>query len=125
MPLTWKTTSTKDSGERDALVNAGWEVYNIVVDEDDTSSVARWDLRISSRDYVDAEQVLTETGSEKPEAQGYDPLEGVDFASDAALELAAENDLGLSEGDFDDVDPSGETGYTKADVESIIATEDE
>lgn len=119
MALTWKTTSTTDPDDRDALVDAGWEVHHTVTDVNDNP--VEWRLRISSRDYVAPKRVLVEAGAEKPEVQGYDPLEGVDFASDAALGLAMENELDATEGDFEAVEPSGETGYTKADVEAIIS----
>jgi len=122
MALTWKTTSTTDADERDALVAAGWEVHHTVTDAN--GEPVEWRLRISSRDYVPPEDVLqrakVEAGAEQAEAQGYDPLEGVDFASDAALELAIENELDATEGDFAPVEPSGETGYTKADIEDLL-----
>lgn len=41
----------------------------------------------------------------------------VDFASDEAAEAAAE--AGLTAADFEDYDPSGAGGYTKADVQKI------
>ena len=41
------------------------------------------------------------------------------FASPAAEQLA--NDEGLTEDDFDGVEPSGATGYTKSDVEKVAS----
>jgi hypothetical protein len=116
--MTWETTRTDDPDVRERLVDAGWEVYHTVTDPA-TREVSEWRLRISRGDLDE------EARTALPENQSYASLRGTDFASNAALELAAENDLNLSEGDFDDVDPSGETGYTKADVESIIGAEDE
>jgi len=118
MALTWKTTSTTDPDDRDALVDAGWEVYHTITDA--SGEPIEWRLRISSRDYVPPEKVL-HARSERPEAQGYDPLKGVDFASDAALGLAMEKELDVTEGDFESIEPSGETGYTKADIEAAKA----
>jgi uncharacterized Rossmann fold enzyme len=127
MALTWKTTSTADADERDALVAAGWEVHHTVTDAD--GEPVEWRLRISSRDYVALDKVLQRTkvgaGAEEEEAKGYDPLQGVDFASDAALELAIESELNVTEGDFDGEEPSGETGYTKSDIEAIVAELDD
>jgi hypothetical protein len=45
------------------------------------------------------------------------PLEGIEFASDAASDLALES--GLAAEDFSGVEPSGETGYTKPDIEEL------
>ena len=45
------------------------------------------------------------------------------FASPAAAELA--EDEGLTADDFDGVEASGETGYTKADVEGVVKAQEE
>lgn len=45
------------------------------------------------------------------------PLAGVVFASDEAAELALEK--GLTAGTFAGVEPTGATGYTKADVRKL------
>lgn len=116
--MAWETTRTDDETSKERLVEAGWELYHTVTDAA-TLEVSEWRLRI------DTQALDQEARAALPENQGYDPLEGVDFASDAALELAIEEELDATEGDFDDVAPSGETGYTKADVESMIGAEDE
>jgi len=108
--MAWETTRTEDEDAKDRLVEAGWEVYHTIVDTA-TGEPVEWRLRIESRD------LDHEAHAAPPESQGYDPLDGVDFASDAALELAMEE--GLETGNFDPYQPSGETGYTKADVEAI------
>ena len=116
MARQYRTTSTTDPDLRDALVGNGWEVYQTVPGEN-----PEWRLRAWPRNYTDPETVRkrldVEGGAE--EAEGYDPLEGVEFASDAALGLAIEKELDVTAGDFDGVEPSGETGYTKADIEAI------
>jgi len=45
------------------------------------------------------------------------PLEGIEFASGAASDLALEEEFTAE--DFSGVEPSGETGYTKPDVEEL------
>jgi hypothetical protein len=50
-------------------------------------------------------------------AEGYVPLADIEFASGAAEELAV--DAGLTAEDFSGAEPSGETGYTKPDVEEL------
>ena len=45
------------------------------------------------------------------------------FASPGAEALADDN--GLTADDFDGVDQSGKTGYTKADVEGVIEAQEE
>jgi len=121
--MAWETTRTDDPDAKDRLVEAGWEVYHTVVDTA-TREPVEWRLRIDTQDLgEEARAALPE--NQAPETNASTPLVGVNFASDAALELAVEEELDATEGDFDDVDPSGETGYTKADVESIIGAEDE
>jgi len=43
----------------------------------------------------------------------------VDFASRAAADLAQEQEL--TDADFEGVETSGKTGYTKSDVETLVA----
>ena len=50
-------------------------------------------------------------------AEGYVPLADIEFASSAAAELAF--DASLTAEDFSGAEPSGETGYTKPDVEEL------
>ena len=116
MARQYHTTSTTDPDLRDALVKAGWEVYQTVLGED-----PEWRLRAWPRDYTDPETVRErlEAQSGAEEAEGYDPMEGVEFASDAAMGLAIEKELDVTAGDFEGVEPSGETGYTKADIAAI------
>jgi len=116
--MAWETTRTDDPDAKDRLVEAGWEVYHTVADTM-TREPVEWRLRI------DTQALDQEVRAALPENQGYDPLGGVDFASDAALELAIEEELDATEGDFQDKEPSGETGYTKADIKALIAAEDE
>lgn len=52
-----------------------------------------------------------------PPAQRPLYLAGIDFASDAAAEEAAE--LGLTADDFAGLEPTGKTGYTVADVRGL------
>ena len=56
------------------------------------------------------------------EGSGKDAEEGAGFASDAAEQLA--KDEGLTSDDFDGVEPSGATGYTKADVEKVVSEQE-
>ena len=55
------------------------------------------------------------TSTEHTPAPG--ALQGIDFASDEAAEMAAT--AGLTADAFDDVEPSGQGGYTVADVRSL------
>lgn len=64
-----------------------------------------------------AERVESVSTSPKPKAKP-NPLDGVDFASDQAAELAMA--ARLTAADFDGIDPSGSTGYTKSDVAAIL-----
>lgn len=111
--MAWETTRTENEDAKDRLVEAGWEVYHTVV-ETTTREPVEWLLRIDTQD------LDQEARAALPENQGYDPLKPVDFASEAALELAMENELDATEGDFDGVESSGETGYTKADIEGLL-----
>lgn len=61
----------------------------------------------------EAQQAAEELGA-------HDPLEGVEFGSTAAEELAVEHGDVISAEDFEEVEPSGKTGYTKPDVEAVI-----
>lgn len=55
-----------------------------------------------------------------PAAPPITGLEGVDFASDEAAEAASA--AGLAATDFDGLKPSGQGGFTKADVSKAAAT---
>jgi len=116
--MAWEKTRTEDPDVKEHLVDAGWEVYH-TVRYPMAGGPQEWRLRIDTQDLDQKAQAAL------PKNQGYDPFGNVDFASDAALELAIEKEFDAAAGDFDEVEPSGETGYTKADVESIIAAEDE
>lgn len=109
-PMDWKTTAVTDKDARDRLQKAGWEVYQTV-----PGPPTEYRLRIP------ANEMDVEAGAARPEAQGYDPLDGIDFASDAAMELAVEAELEAA--DFEPLAPSGKTGYTKADVQSLTGAE--
>lgn len=63
------------------------------------------------------------SGGVEPAAPEHRPLylAGVDFASDAAAELAAEQ--GLTADSFAALTPSGATGFTVADVRGLIQEE--
>lgn len=60
---------------------------------------------------------LVATVATSPKAKP-NPLDGVDFASDQAAELAMA--ARLTAADFDGIDPSGASGYTKSDVAAIL-----
>lgn len=82
-------------------------------------------------EFYDPEQLAQQFGVEEDLAQkaagekdlfkepegADDSLEGVEFGSQSAEDLAVE--AGLSADDFG-MEPSGKTGYTKADVEAVI-----
>jgi len=121
--MAWETTRTDDDTAKERLVEAGWEVYHTVTDPA-TLEVSEWRLRIDTQD-LDQEARAALPENQESETDAPDPLEGVDFASDAALELAIEEELDATEGDFQGKEPTGETGYTKADIEALIAAEDE
>lgn len=53
-----------------------------------------------------------------PEPEPADEAPAPDFASPSAADLAEAE--GLSAADFEGAEPSGKTGYTKADVESVL-----
>jgi len=121
--MAWEKTRTENPDVKDRLVGAGWEVYH-TVRYPMAGGPQEWRLRIDTQDLgQEARAALPENQESETDSLG--PLDVVDFASDAALELAIEKKLDATAGDFEDVEPSGETGYTKADVESIIGAEDE
>lgn len=65
---------------------------------------------------VDALQASLEAAAASEPAAN--PLATVNFASDAAAELAAS--AGLSVADFEGKPPSSTHGFTKADVQSVV-----
>jgi len=67
---------------------------------------------------LDAELSAPPEPDALPEPDPLDPLEGIPFASSSAEELARSRAL-IAE-DFDGVQPSGVTGFTKADVEAVL-----
>jgi len=107
--MAWETARTKDPDTCDRLVDAGWEVYHTVADPA-TQDPKEWRLRI------DAQDMEQKARSALQKNQGSAPFEGVNFASDAARDLAL--DEGLRAEDFETFVPSGKTGYTKSDVEA-------
>lgn len=68
------------------------------------------------REYAKA-QGKAQGGDGNGEGDGEDSGDSVNFASDEAAEAAVA--AGLSPEDFEDVEPSGAGGFTKADVEAV------
>lgn len=76
-------------------------------------------VRMGSAEWVEDAPAAVEESEPEEAAEAPEQPEAVAFASPAAEKLAQEKKL--SGADFAGVEPSGKTGFTKADVEAVIS----
>lgn len=76
-------------------------------------------VRMGSAEWVEDASAAVEESEPEEAAEVPEQPEAVAFASSSAEKLAGA--AGLTATDFAGLEPSGKTGFTKADVEAVIA----